>query len=240
MQAQKRQANVGAVVALPSVSEGQQVCRNAVAAFQELVAAKVSPLIVIDNDAVDEIYSPPMSKLLSQSNLLISSLLDVFNQLAATKSEHITFDKAELLQLLMSGIVVMGSADIDTTKVKSPADISAAIKSHITQSVLARVNMATGRNAACIFVASPEVLDNYSQAYFSAGFDMINRIVGSAHPEGTDVVIHRGVYSQAADGLQCYVMVSGTAGPNDKIASLIRTAKLPAATLNAATHLKVE
>lgn len=81
MEGENLPVRVGAIVALPSVDEGQQAARNAVTAFHELHAAGVSPLIIIDNDKVDDLYRPPMSRLLPMSNELVSSLLHLFNQL---------------------------------------------------------------------------------------------------------------------------------------------------------------
>lgn len=234
---------VGAIVSLPSVDEGQQVCRNAVTAFQELVAAKVSPLIVIDNDAVHDLYHPPMSKLLPTSNELVSQLLHLFNQLAATKSPHITFDRAEFAQLLDGGIVVMGSADLTVEDIQSPADVAQAIRDQLANSVLAKVDLRTGRKAACVFVADNTVLDSFGKEYFAQGFTMLNRIVGSAHPEGTEVVVHRGLYPEGPGGLQCYTLVSELDAPAAKLAALAKEAGLPAAGANpgsVAKHLRVE
>ena len=204
---------VGAIVALPSVDEGQQAARNAVTAFQELHDAGVSPLVIIDNDKVDDLYSPPMSRLLPMSNELVSSLFHLFNQLAATKSKHITFDRAEFAQLLDSGIVVMGSADFDVAAIASPADISTKIREELANNVLADIDLRTGKKAACVFVASHEILDSFGKEYFAAGFTALNRIVGSGHPEGTDVVVHRGLYAESLEGLQCYTMVADLAPP---------------------------
>lgn len=232
---------VGAVVSLPSVDEGQQVARNAVTAFKELVDAGVSPLIVIDNDAVDALYSPPMSQLLPKSNELVSQHLHLFNQLAAAKSPHITFDRAEFAQLLDGGIVVMGSADLTVEEITSPADVSAAIKEQLVNSVLAKVDLRTGRKAACVFVASNDVLDSFGKEYFAAGFTMLNRIVGSAHPEGTDVVVHRGLYPEGPGGLQCYTMVSELDAPTAKLSALAKEAGLPGpAAGSVARHLRVD
>ncbi len=241
MEAKGLPARVGAIVSLPRVNEGQQVARNAVNAFKELLEAKVSPLIVMDNDAVNEVYDhPPMSQLLPKSNELVSSLFHLFNQLAAAKSPHITFDRAEFAQLLDGGIVVMGSANLNVEEISSPADVSAAIKDQLANSVLAKVELRTGRKAACVFVAGDEVLDNFSSDYFDAGFTMLNRIVGSAHPEGTSVVVHRGLY-QGESGLQCYTMVSELDPPAAKLAALAREAGLPRGPVQSvARHLKVD
>ncbi len=232
---------VGAIVSLPSVDEGQQVARNAVTAFNELLEAKVSPLIIIDNDKVHELYSPPMSQLLPKSNELVSQLFHLFNQLAAAKSKHITFDRAEFAQLLDSGIVVMGSADFAVDEIKTPADVSTKIKEQLAHSVLADIDLRTGRKAACVFVSSNEVLDTFSKDFFAAGFTMLNRIVGSAHPEGTAVVVHRGLYPESEEGLQCYTMIADLEPPTAKLQALAKEAGLPKGTVpSVAKHLNVD
>lgn len=233
---------VGAIIALPSVEEGQQTARNAVTVFEELLAAKVSPLIVIDNDSVNELYHPSMAQLLPKSNELVSQLFHLMNQLAALKSKFSTFDRAEFAQLLDSGIVVLGSADIDLSVIKSPANVSEAIKDQLENSVLAKVDLRTGRKGACVFVASNDVLDTYSREYFDAGFTMVNRIVGSAHPEGTDVVVHRGLYSESDDGLQCYIMIGELAPPEQKLAALRKQAGLQKTQRanSVSSHLRVD
>lgn len=232
---------VGAIVSLPSVDEGQQVARNAVTAFKELVEAKVSPLIIIDNDKVDELYRPPMSQLLPKSNELVSKLFHLFNQLAAAKSKHITFDRAEFAQLLDGGIIAMGSADLTVADIKSPADVSEAIKDQLANSVLADVDLRTGRKAACVFVASNDVLDSFGKEYFSAGFTMLNRIVGSSCPEGTEIVVHRGLYPESEEGLQCYTMISELDAPAQKLTALAKEAGLSAGLAGSmAKHLRVD
>lgn len=229
MEAKGRPARVGAVVSLPSVDEGQQVARNAVQSFKELLADKVSPLLVIDNDKVHALYEPPlpMSKLLPKSNELVSQLFHLFNVLAACKSPYITFDRSELGQLLDGGIVVMGSADIPVGEIKTPASISTAIRDQLAQSVLAEVDLRRGRKAACVFVGHQDVLDTFSKDYFAAGFTQLNRIVGSGHPDGTATVVHRGLYPGDADGLQCYTMISELDPPYQKLQALARVAGLP-------------
>lgn len=235
---------VGVIVSLPSADEGQQVARNAVTAFNELLAEKVSPIIVIDNDRVHELYRPPMSQLLSHSNKLISELLHLFNQLAAARSPYITFDRSEFTQLLDGGLVVMGSADIPVDQIKSPADVSTRIREDLAESVLASVDLKTGKKAACIFVGSQEVLDTFSKDYFAAGFTQLNRLLNgnSDEPDPENpTVVHRGLYPGEADGLQCYTIVSELEPPVHKLQALAKAAGLPRGTASTvARHLNVD
>lgn len=208
---QGKPARVGAIVSLPNRAEGFQVCRNAVNGFKALAEMGVSPLIVIDNARVEQVYQPSFTRVFPTANQTVSQYLHLFNQLAAVHSDFITFDKSEFAQLLDSGLVVMGTSDIQ--KIDSPADISSAIRDQLSASVLASVDLTTGSTAACLFVGSQNVLDKFTTAFFDAGFTQLNRTLATGKPEGTRTVVHRGVYLGADEGLQAYVMVGGLALP---------------------------
>lgn len=209
-----QEERVGAVVSLPPATEGYQVAKNAVNGFRELTELGVSPLIVIDNARIDQLYKPAMSQRNAVANETITQLFHLFNQLAAIHSPYVTFDRSELAQLLDSGLVVFGAADIPTDTLQSPADVSTAIRENLSQTVLADVDLSTGKKAACLFVGSHEVLDSLPMEYFDAGFTQMDRTMG----EGS--VVHRGVYLGQGDGLQAYTMVSDLAIPRDRLKEL--------------------
>lgn len=235
MEHHKLAPKVGAIVSLPTLSDGPVMARNAVIAFKELVDAQVSPLIVVDNQKVDDFYNPGAKDLHPRANELVMELLHLFNKLAAVRSQYVTFDQAELAQLLDGGIVVMGFADIDVENLKSPADIASAIRDRLTKSVLADADLKTGYSAACIFVGSDDVL-SLSNAYFDAGFSMLDRLVGASRQdlEQTPTLVHHGLYADenadAKKSLQCYTMVSGLDVPATRLRDLAKKAGLmPAA-----------
>jgi cell division GTPase FtsZ len=207
------QARVGALVSLPTLTEGYQVNRNAVVGFRELLELGVSPLLIIDNAKVHQLYKPSMSRLHATANETISQLFHLFNQLAATRSE-ITFDRSEFAQLLDAGIVVMGAADIQNTE--TPADISSAIRDDLTNNVLAEIDLRTGKKGACLFVAGQEVLDELDSDFFDAGFSQLDRTLGAADND-SETVVHRGLYVGAERGLQCYTMIAELDLPKERL-----------------------
>ena len=218
---------VGAIVSLPTTSEGQQVCRNAVITFKKLLDMRVSPLIIIDNTRIHELYKPPMAQLHRLANDSVSQYLHLFNQLAAVHSEMFTFDHSELAQLLDSGIVVMGAATIgDVDTITSPADVSAAIRDELTNNVLAEVDLRQGLKGCCLFVASNEVLSTFSMDYFEAGFTQLDRLLGSARSGDVTPVLHRGLYSGDTQGLQAYTMIAGVDPPKKCLSELAKKAGL--------------
>ncbi len=226
MEERGKAPKVGAIVSLPSLAEGQQQAKNAVNAFRELLALKVSPLVVIDNGRIHELYNKPgITKLYPIANTTVSNLFHLFNQLAAVHSEFITFDKSELGQLLDGGVVAMGAADIEMEGITSPADISSKIRDELTNNVLATVDLKRGRKAACLFVGAPDVLDALSLDFFEAGFSQLNRTVGSAH-KGASTIVHRGLYPGDAPGLQAYTMISELEPPVERLAQLAKVGNM--------------
>jgi cell division GTPase FtsZ len=225
MESKGKPPRVGAIVSIPSYTEGQQVCRNAVTAFQKLLELKVSPMILIDNARIHQLYRPGMTQLYNVANSTVSQLFHLFNQLAAVHSPLITFDRSELAQLLDHGICVMGAASLQN--VTSPADISAAIRDQLTNNVLAEVDLKLGTKGACLFVGDQNHLDNLSLDYFDAGFTQMNRTL-----KGGNSVVHRGVYIGSAPGLQAYAMISDLKPPVATLAKLAKEANITKAQLS--------
>jgi cell division GTPase FtsZ len=219
MESKGKAPRVGVIASIPSHTEGQQVCRNAVTAFQKLLELKVSPLILIDNARINSLYRPGMTKLYKVANDTVSMLFHLFNQLAAVHSPLITFDRSELAQLLDHGICVMGAAHLQN--ISSPADISAAIRDQLTNNVLAEVDLKQGSKGACLFVGHQTVLDSLSLDFFDAGFTQMNRTL-----KGGTSVVHRGIYVGSGPGLQAYAMISDLKPPVPTLARLAKEANI--------------
>jgi|TARA_R110000824_G_scaffold32775_1_gene105581 cell division GTPase FtsZ len=224
MESKGKPPRVGVIASIPAYTEGQQVCRNAVTAFQRLLELKVSPLILIDNARIHQLYRPGMTQLYNVANQTVSQLFHLFNQLAAVHSPLITFDRSELAQLLDHGICVMGAASLQN--ITSPADISAAIRDQLTNNVLAEVDLKKGTKGACLFVGDQNHLDTLSLDYFDAGFTQMNRTL-----KGGTSVVHRGVYIGTSPGLQAYAMISDLQPPVATLAKLAKEANISKAQL---------
>ena len=229
---QGRPVRVGAVVSLPPVTEGYQVARNAVQGFNELVQLNVSPLIVIDNARIDQLYKPAMSQRNAVANNTISQLFHLFNQLSAVHSPFATFDRSELAQLLDSGLITFGAANIP--KIDTPADISSSIREQLTQSVLAEVELDTASKAACLFVGGQHEMDTLDMDYFDAGFTQMERMM---HKES---IVHRGVYLGGSPGLQAYTMLAGLDVPKQRLKQLAEKGKVTKGKSSMASHLGID
>ncbi len=221
---QRQEPRVGAVISLPSLKD-QQPARNTVLAFQALLQARVSPLIVMDNARISQLYQTSMFRLHGHANALIASLLFAFDHYASVHSEITSFDRSELVQLLSGGICALGQDTLPLERIKSPADVSSAVRDQLTRSVLAGCDLTRGKKAGLLFVGSERVLDALGSEYFEAGVQALDRVLGQGAPERQQTVIHSGIYCADDDGddvLKLYALVSGLEPPYDRLNELAR------------------
>jgi cell division GTPase FtsZ len=229
MESKGHAPRVGVILSLPETGEGQQVCRNALQGLKKLLDLKVSPVVLVDNFQVRQLYKPGFLSVHSTINNTVAQLFHIFNQLAAVHSPFVTFDRSELAQLLDHGIVVMGAASLEPDQINSPADISEAIRDQLSNSVLAEVDLRKGRKGVVLFVGDLQTLDQLSMDFFDAGFTQMSRTLGSAVSGNT--VVHRGVYPGSAPGLQMYAMISELEAPVKKLAEMAKEAAMDKAVL---------
>lgn len=206
---------VGAVVSLPLASEGQRVCRNAVTTFVELLKLKVSPLVIIDNARINQLYKPSLADLYPRANTTASYLFHQFNKFAAIDGTYYTFDTTEYAQLLDSGILVMGAVTFKPEAWKSPADVSGPLRDRLNNNVLAQVDLGTGTVGVCMFRVSQEAVSGFSVDFFEAGFSQLGRMLD----QRKNSVAHRGLYVDG-EALQAYVAVAGVAAPAARLQEL--------------------
>jgi cell division GTPase FtsZ len=230
MESKGHAPRVGVILSLPETGEGQQVCRNALQSLKKLLDLKVSPVVLVDNFQVRQLYKPGFLSVHSTINNTVSQLFHIFNQLAAVHSPFVTFDRSELAQLLDHGIVVMGASSLEPTQITSPADISQAIRDQLSGSILAEVDLRKGKKGAVLFVGDLQTLDQLSMDFFDAGFTQMSRTLGSAL-QGANTVVHRGVYPGSAPGLQMYAMISELEAPVKKLAEMAKEAAMDKAVL---------
>lgn len=226
---------VGALVSLPAPGEGQQTARNAVLALRRILAVKPSPLVVVDNQRVHQLYKPPMLQLFPAANQLAAFHLHLFNTVAAQRSPLMTFDQAELEQVWSSGLVTMADLRLDPDLLTSPADVSTAIRTALASSILADCDLSTGHCAACVFAASESVFQRFPADYFEAGFGQVERMLS-----GRDSVVHRGLYlADKQDQLRCYVMIGGLKPPQQRLAELAARGRVDTGALSLSEFLGV-
>lgn len=233
MQGTKRPARVGCIVALPMRAEGQRFARNALTTFRRIrqLSIPISPMIIIDNQRVQELFPVGVTRIYDKCNQQTVSLFHVFNRLAAQRSKLITLDRSDLGSILDKGIVTFGAAPI--RDFDSASAVSEAIRTQLERTALAAVDLKTGREAGCIFVGCEPTLDSVPMDFLDGGFNMLTRLLR----EGA--TIHRGVYKGAASGLRCFTLLAGLDPPAQRLKELAAIAQLSEAS-DIATFLNVD
>ncbi len=212
-----KSVKVGAIVALPKDSEGQQFAKNAFYTMDGLVKENLSPVVFIDNQRVRTLFNPAASQEHNTANTSTAKLLHTFNRLAGTKSDHTTFDRADFAKLLDSGVVAFASAALK--QFDNATEMSTAIRDQLKANVLATTDLSQGKVAGLIYTLSPEAADTVKSADLDHATAMMTRLLqnGSA--------VFPGVYTaKSAQGIAMLAMVGGLPWPKQRLQELARVA----------------
>jgi len=227
MEGEGKPPAVGVIVSLPKVTEGGKVNANAKGVLEDLFrqvgqdkgklsGRDISPLVIIDNDKIDKIYpNLPITKFWDVANKNISSLFHLFNSIACKDSDFTTFDRADLKDVLDSGVLTFGACPLK--KWDGQTDISYAVRDNLRRNVLVGgFDLGMARVAACVFIGSNDVLDTVPQSYLEHGFEMLSRIMQPGS------VVHRGIYKGAKPGLVVYTIMAELGRPEDRMEEIAR------------------
>jgi cell division GTPase FtsZ len=214
----RSEARVGAALTLPHPAEGQTPARNAVRAFRDILRMNVSPMLIIDNKRIGDLFRTGVTNFYKVANAQTVKLFHVFNQLSAQKSPFVSFDRADFASLLDSGLCVFGASPIE--KFASEADISSAIREQLERTVLAPVNFKQGKMAGCIFVGSNEILGSIPMDIIDGGFASLSRMLADGS------TLHRGIYEGSTTGLRCYTILSQLPPPSESLRRLAEEARI--------------
>jgi cell division GTPase FtsZ len=218
---------VGAIVSLPKVAESAKVNFNACGVLNELFGKvgidggrmggrSLSPLIIVDNDRINKLYpNVPVAQFWGVANKNISSLFHLFNTIAIRDSDFTSFDKADLKQILDSGVVTFGACPM--RKHESSVDISQAIRENLRRNVLVGgFDLHSAKTAGCVFIGHTDVLNTIPQDYLEHGFEMLSRIMGASS------VVHRGIYRGNKPGLVVYTILGELTRPEERLAEMAK------------------
>jgi cell division GTPase FtsZ len=214
---------VGVMVSLPMVSEGQKVNANASELLDELFtlagnskgrkksARQISPLIVVDNERIHGLYPGlAVTKFWDVANRSIAGLFHLFNNAVSQDSDITTCDKADLNDVLRSGVITFGACPI--RKWGTSSDISHAIRDNLRKTVLVGgLDMKSAEKAACVFIGGQEVLDTVPHEYLDHGFEMLGRVMAD------NSTVHRGIYKRDKPGLTVYTMLGELDPPTERL-----------------------
>jgi len=202
---------VGVILTLPRKSEGQKVHANARRTLHEAVNLRnrgiVSPLIILDNEKISELYpNLSVSKFWDTANSNIAGLFHLFNLTSNKDSSYSSFDKNDYLTILNSGIVALGVSPVK--KWDDPVALSRVVRDNLKNSLLSGgTDVSTGNVAGVIVIGGKEVLDDLPQSHIDQALDQLNRLLRAGN------VVHRGIYSGDKPNLTIFTAIGGLANP---------------------------
>ena len=215
---------VGVILALPKISEGAQVSRNAYKTLESVWAlsqtGKISPLILVDNEKISSLYpNLSVAQFWQTANRSIAGLFHLFNMTAAKDSSYSSFDSNDYKQILDSGLMSFGAAPVQDWSQAS--NITKTVRDNLKNNLLSGgLDLSTGTTAGVVIIGGREVLDNIPQDYLDKAFDQFSRILKNGG------LVHRGIYSGDQPSLTVYTAIAGLQRPHVKFEELKKLAKL--------------
>ena len=199
----------------PDVADNAHLIANTLCDYAE--RGELSPLIMFDNDKIDQLYGKKLTvrNYWSVVNQTVTGLFHMFNVLSAQSSEFTSFDPADYNRVLSAGgCMIMGMTALK--EYQSGTDVSKAIRSNLEKGLLCGgFDVSTAKAAACIATAPTVVLDNTVglMESFGKGFDTLANITGNA-------TVFRGIYEVQKDKVAVYTMLTGLKRPEKRLDEL--------------------
>jgi hypothetical protein len=186
--------------------------------MQHLVKLKISPVIFIDNQKIQELYHPSAGEEHQRENATTATNLHMFNRLAGTDSEHTTFDRQDLAKLLDAGVITFAAASLQ--KWDNAADISSAIRGQLRNNVLATLDVSKADRAGLIYVLNGTSYNEVKSADLDHGTAMFTRMLAD------DSIVFPGVYrgTAAKASILVLAMISSLPWPRDRLTQLAEKA----------------
>ena len=209
---------VGVILALPKHSEGKKVNANAYATLVKVwdyvEKGIVSPLIILDNEKINTLYPGlPVGPFWETANMSIAGLFHLFNHTASKDSSYSAFDSNDYKQVLDTGLIVFGAANVKNWD--SPSSISKTVRDNLKSNMLSGgVDLSSGNSAGVVIIGGTNVLDTLPQENLDRAFDQFSRILQRGS------VVHRGIYSGNKPDLTVYTAIGGIQKPHAKLEEL--------------------
>jgi len=211
---------VGVIVALPKNAEGKKANANAFRVMRDLLdlveQKKVSPLIILDNERIDQIHpSLAVDPFWDTANASVCSLFNLFNTIAIKNSRYTSFDPKDFQTILDSGTIVFGATPVD--KWEDATDISYAVRENLRLNILSGgIDLGTGSVAAAVVIGGKDILSNIPMTNLDHGFDQLSRMMGKGS------TVHQGIYRGSKETLAIYTAIGGLGRPTERLLDLAR------------------
>lgn len=213
-----RDVRVGLIIALPKDAEGQRPALNTIETVKRAASREFSPVIVIDNQKINELYRPTFSQEYPTANKSVAQLLHLFNRLAGSDSNMVPLDRQDFAKLLDSGIVAFGAGVVNDWADQTA--ISQTVRQQLTGNTLASVDLKQGKTAGLIYVLNGKSFDEISVDHLDHTVQMMTNVLSDGS------TVYQGVYkgSPTEDSIKVLAMIGGLRWPKPRLEALARIA----------------
>lgn len=215
---------VGVIAALPKASEllSPQVARNAKTVAERLSPlaenGHISPFILVDNAKIEQLYRNQLTpaRFYPTINSNVAQLLDVFNQVATTPSDYITFDGRDFQKVMQAaGHMTMGVTVLKD--VSDVATIAKTIQANFERTLLTSdLRLGSATEAAVVLVVGQQLLEE------EVGLmDRLEHVYNSIGAQLGAATVFRGLYSDPeSNSVRVYTLIGGLETPSKRYARL--------------------
>ncbi len=227
---------IGVIASIPDDGEDTTTKVNAISIFKELyntyaINGIISPLILIDNQKMFEMYNLPVGTQFSTINRSITRSIDKFNGFSNKVSEYMsTIDSMDTARLWsLGGCCTIGKFIIGQSKLEQnlkdisvahPLDLNAINDAIVNCTFVDGFDLSSAKGVGVIAVAPEHFLqdENISKAIRHV-FGQVKTIIG-------DGLIFRGQYNDSTiDCLEFYLFFNGLKYPEERFARLWKDVK---------------
>jgi len=176
-----------------------------------LDAQRLSPVMLIDNERIREIYpKATLGNAWGRSNLNVAGLFHTFNLLAGAPTKYDVFDQEDYKSVLASGLVTCGAMPVS-------GDLAVSFRENVGKTVLVSgVDLSTAGIGACLLIGQESSIDALDWGEVQNAYASLNRVIGGC-------TLHRGFYA-AKRSLAAHTLIGGLSVPKKRMEEIARLA----------------
>jgi cell division GTPase FtsZ len=192
------------------VAQNASTVANALSELAE--QGQLSPLLLIDNQRVGEIYKGKFSldNYFQGINTQVAQMFDAFNTMSKAPSDFITFDEQDFGSVMRSaGHMLIGASALkDFT---SSTAIAEALRNNVQ-----KTSFATGFDLTTAKVAGVVAIVGEKAMATQGLMDSLNFAFNSMQEMMGRATLHRGVYRGKGDTVRVFTIIGGMTRPLER------------------------
>ena len=217
-----KSVRIGAILSMPRAGESARVESNASSLlldfYEKTLNKELYPLVISDNKMINKLFPNISAKAFwPAANRFTIGAFDVFNMSAAMDSDYMTFDAADYLDVLQSGVITFGASLVPPSNKETLLSDGFKLNLERTMSSF-DFNLKEATHVAAIIQANDTYLSHIPMRRIDDSFESLQRLL---NPKGRyNFTLHQGVYEHESSSVHVYTMVGGLTIPESTLTLL--------------------